>query len=135
MRCPWIVIALVTWLLVPAESLAQPVVQPMNGKLVVKSIVSPAPAAVPSLKYLLLPELRDQQPGNQVQAFYKCFMEQHAFYRDKGEIEKRERWSTAPLADLASEQTLIGYGGTGLRHHSVAWRQRRRATHPDRSAA
>jgi hypothetical protein len=108
--------------------LAQPVVQPKDGKLVVKSTVSPAAAAVPSLKYLLLPELRDQQPGNQVQAFYKCFMEQHNFYHDKGEIEKRERWSTAPLPDLAREKDLVGYGGSGLRQadyaarlESVAW--------------
>jgi hypothetical protein len=80
------------------------------------------PAAVPSLKYLLLPELRDQQPGNQVQAFSKCFMEQHTFYHDKGEIEKRERWSTAPLADLAGEKALIGYGGSGLRQADFAAR-------------
>lgn len=122
MRCQWIVIALMTWLFVPAEAVAQPVVQPTDGKLVVKSTVSPAAAAVPSLKYLLLPELRDQQTGNQVQAFYKCFMEQHNFYRDKGEIEKREKWSTAPLADLAGEQALIGYGGSGLRQADFAAR-------------
>jgi hypothetical protein len=122
MRCPWIVVSLVTWLLAPAGVLAQPVVQPKDGKLVVKSTVSPAPAAVPALKHLLLPELRDQQPGNQVQAFYKCFMEQHAFYRDKGEIEKREGWSTAPLADLAGEKALIGYGGAGLRQADYAAR-------------
>jgi hypothetical protein len=128
MRCPWIVIAFVTGLLAPAGGLAQPVVPPKDGKLVVESAVSPAPAAVPALKYLLLPELRDQQPGNQVQAFYKCFMEQHNFYHDKGEIEKRERWSTAPLADLAREKDLVGYGGSGLRQadyaarlESVAW--------------
>ena len=122
MRCQWIVIAFVAGLLLPARGLAQPVVQPTDGKLIVKSKVSPAPAAVPSLKYLLLPELRDQQPGNQVQAFYKCFMEQHAFYHDKGEMEKRERWSTAPLADLAGEKGLIGYGGSGLRQADYAAR-------------
>jgi len=104
------------------------VVRPAAGKLIVESAVSPAPAAVPALRYLLLPELRDQQPGNQVQAFYKCFMEQHNFYHDKGEVEKRERWSTAPLADLAGERDLVGYGGPGLRQadyaarlESVAW--------------
>jgi hypothetical protein len=122
MRCQWVVVSLATWFVVPAGGAAQPVVQPKDGKLVVKSTVSPAPAAVPALKYLLLPELRDQQPGNQVQAFYKCFMEQHAFYRDKGEIEKRERWSTAPLADLAGEKALIGYGGSGLRQADYAAR-------------
>jgi hypothetical protein len=122
MRCPWNVIALATGLVAPTGGLAQPVVQPKDGKIVVKATVSPAPAASPALKYLLLPELRDQQPGNQVQAFYKCFMEQHAFYRDKGQIDKRERWSTAPLADLAAEKDLVGYGGSGLRQADYAAR-------------
>jgi len=122
MRCRWTVLALGTGLLVPAGGSAQPVVRPTDGKLVVRAAVSPAPAAVPALKYLLLPDLRDQQPGNRVQAFYKCFMEQHAFYHDKGEVEKRERWSTAPLADLAGEKELVGYGGAGLRQADYAAR-------------
>jgi hypothetical protein len=112
----------VTGLSVPAGGWAQPVVQPTAGKLVVKSAVSPVPAAVPALKYLLLPELRDRQPGNQVQAFYKCFMEQQAFYHDRGEVEKRDRWSAAPLADLAGEKDLVGYGGSGLRQADYAAR-------------
>ena len=61
-------------------------------------------AAVPALKYMLLPELRDRQPGNQVQAFYKCFMEQNHFYHDKATVEQREKWGNAPLADLAGER-------------------------------
>jgi hypothetical protein len=122
MRCQWIVVALAFCFGGSSAAWAQPVVQPTDGKLIVRSTVSPAPAAVPALKYLLLPELRDQQPGNQIQAFYKCFMEQHAFYRDKGEIEKREKWSTAPLAELASEKALIGYGGSGLRQADFAAR-------------
>jgi hypothetical protein len=122
MRAQWIVVSLVIWLSVPAEGLAQPVIQPTDGKLVVKSTVDPAPAAVPALKYLLLPELRDQQPGNQVQAFCKCFAEQHNFYHDPSEIAKREKWSAAPLADLAGEKGLGGYGGSGLRQADFAAR-------------
>src|SRR5689334_25049572 len=40
----------------------------------------------------------------------------------KGEIEKRDRWSTAPLADLAGEKALVGYGGSGLRQADFAAR-------------
>jgi hypothetical protein len=122
MRAHWIIVSLVTALSVPAGSMAQPVVQPSDGKLVVKSTVDSAPAAVPALKYLLLPDLRDQQPGNRVQAFGKCFAEQHPFYHDPGELAKREKWSTAPLADLAGEKGLVGYGGSGLRQADFAAR-------------
>jgi hypothetical protein len=122
MRAQWILVSLAPALAVPAGGLAQPLVRPTDGKLVVKATVDPAPAAVPSLKYLLLPELRDQQPGNQVQAFCKCFMEQHAFYYDKDEVGKREKWSAAPLAELAGEKGLVGYGGSGLRQADFAAR-------------
>ena len=122
MRCQWIVIAYVAGLLLPARGFAQPVVQPTDGKLIVKSKVSPPRPRCPRSSTCCFRNCGDQQPGNQVQAFYKCFMEQHAFYHDKGEMEKRERWSTAPLADLAGEKGLIGYGGSGLRQADYAAR-------------
>ena len=121
MRYLWIFVAFAAMTVLP-ESSAQPIPQPKDGKLVIAALVSPTATPVPSLKYQLLPELRDQQPGNQVQAFYKCFMEQHAFYREKTEIEKREKWSIAPLAELANEKGLIGYGGSGLRQADYAAR-------------
>ena len=96
---------------------AQPVPQPKDGKLVITAAVSPASVPVPALKYLLLPELRDQQPGNQVQAFYKCSMEQHNFYHDKGEIEKREKWSTAPLLELAGDKAWLTKATNALYQH------------------
>ena len=121
MRYLWIFVAFAAMTVLP-ESSAQPIPQPKDGKLVIAALVSPTATPVPSLKYQLLPELRDQQPGNQVQAFYKCFMEQHAFYREKTEIEKREKWSIAPLAELVNEKDLIGYGGSGLRQADYAAR-------------
>ena len=122
MRCLWFSVALVAALVVVPTSPAQPAPQPKDGKFVIVASVSPAAIPIRALKYQLLPELRDQQPGNQVQAFYKCFMEQHSFYHDKREIENREKWSTAPLAELANEKALIGYGGAGLRQADYAAR-------------
>ena len=122
MRCLWSSVALAAALAYLPTLSAQPVPQPKDGKLVIAAAVSPAAVPVPSLKYHLLPELRDQHPGNQIQAFYKCSMEQHNFYHDKGEIEKREKWSIAPLADLVGEKALIGYGGSGLRQADHAAR-------------
>ena len=79
MRCPWF--ALVPFAVAAAvlAASAQPSPQPKDGKLILPITVSPAAVPVPALKYHLLPELRDCQTGNQVQAFYKCFMEQHYF--------------------------------------------------------
>jgi hypothetical protein len=122
MRCLWFSVALAVVTAVLPKSSAQPAPQPKDGKLVITASVSPAAVPIRALKYQLLPELRDQQPGNQVQAFYKCFMEQHTFYHDKNEVEKREKWSTAPLAELANEKALIGYGGAGLRQADYAAR-------------
>jgi hypothetical protein len=122
MRCRWIPFAPLVGLVAAVVGSAQPTPQPKDGKLVLPLAVSPAAVPVPALKYTLLPELRDTQTGNQIPAFYKCFMEQRHFYGDKGEIEKREKWSTAPLADLAGEKDLVGYGGSGLRQADYAAR-------------
>jgi hypothetical protein len=122
MRCLWLCIVSTALMAVASPSSAQPVTQPRDGKLVIAISASPAAIPLRALKYQLLPELRDQQPGNQIQAFYKCFMEQHAFYHDKSEIAKRERWSVAPLVELADEKALIGYGGSGLRQADFAAR-------------
>lgn len=122
MRCRWFLFAPLGVLLVGVIGSSQPTPQPKGGKLIIPVTVSPAPLPEPALKYTLLPELRETETGNQIPAFYKCFMEQHAFYRDKGMIEQREKWSAAPLAELATEKNLIGYGGSGLRQADYAAR-------------
>jgi hypothetical protein len=122
MRCPWFLFAVVGVLSLLPRSAAQPPRAPKDGKLVVPLALSPAPVPVPALKYQLLPELRDLEPGNQIPAFYKCFMEQHAFYRSKDALAQREKWLAAPLADLAGEKELIGYGGSSTRQADYAAR-------------
>jgi hypothetical protein len=89
---------------------------------VVPLSVSPMAAPKPVLKYLLLPEARDLNPGNQIPAFYKCFMEQHNFYRNKEAIDQREKWAKAPLQELAQVKELIDYGGTSTRQADYAAR-------------
>ena len=53
--------------------------------------VSPAPAPKPALRYLLLPEIREMNPGNPIQNYLKCFMEQHKFFFDKDGISNAAR--------------------------------------------
>src|SRR5579872_755462 len=89
---------------------------------VVPLAITPMKEPKPSLKYLLLPDARDLNPGNQVAAFYKCFMEQHNLYRNKESIDQREKWVSAPLEELAREKALIGYGGASTRQADYAAR-------------
>ncbi len=71
---------------------------------VIRLTVRPAPAPKLALKYQLLPELREMNPGNPIQAYSKCFAEQYNFWRNKEVVEKREKWQSMPLRDLPLEE-------------------------------
>jgi hypothetical protein len=75
---------------------------------VVRMKVSPARAPKPALRYHLLPELREMNPGNPILGYHKCFSEQHFFF-SKEEEEKREKWLEMPLKDLPVDE-LRTYG-------------------------
>src|SRR5437588_5248445 len=62
--------------------------------------VHPMPAPKPALKYQLLPELKETNPGNPIQGYFKSFMEQHHFFFDKISVENRDKWATMPLKEL-----------------------------------
>ncbi len=88
---------------------------------IIRLKVSPQAAPTPALRYQLLPELREMNPGNPIQGYLLCFMEQTNFYHDKTEVENREKWRTMPLKDLPLKE-LRGYGGAGLRQADYAAR-------------
>ena len=46
---------------------------------VIRLHVQPMAAPTPSLRYQLLPEMRETNPGNPVQGYLICFMEQNHF--------------------------------------------------------
>jgi len=75
--------------------------------------VRPAPAARPALRYLLLPDLRETNPGNPVQNYFKCFMEQQKFFFDKEAVDRREKLLVMPLEELKT-QDLKEYSGFAL---------------------
>ena len=62
------------------------------------------PAPKPALKYQLLPELRELNPGNAAQNYLKCFMEQRNFFFSKEAVAERARYQTMPLAELPARQ-------------------------------
>ncbi len=65
--------------------------------------VSPALAPRPALKIRLLPELREMSPGNPIQGYLKCSLEQYRFFFDKDAIERREKLLAVPLSELAGQ--------------------------------
>ncbi len=93
---------------------------PPPTETVVRLTVRPMAAPKPALKYQLLPELGEMNPGNPIQGYLKCFMEQHFFF-NKNAVEEREKWQTAPLAELAGKG-LRDYGRVPLRQADYAAR-------------
>jgi hypothetical protein len=83
--------------------------------------VSPMPAPKPALRYQLLPELREMNPGNPILGYLKCFMEQQHFFFGKEAAEQREKWDEMPLKDLPAKG-LRDYGGIALLHADYAAR-------------
>jgi hypothetical protein len=80
------------------------------------------PAAAPKLamRYQLLPELREMNPGNPILGYLRCFAEQNRFFFSKEEEDKREKWMEMPLKDLPVEARF--YGGSALRQADYAAR-------------
>ena len=75
----------------------------------------------PALRYTLLPELKDMNPGNPIQGYLKSFMEQNHFFYNKTADENREKWMVMPLKDLPLKE-LRGYGNPALRQADYAAR-------------
>jgi hypothetical protein len=83
--------------------------------------VRPMPAPKPALKYQLLPEVRELNPGNPAQNYLKCFMEQQNFFYGKGAVAERASYLSMPLAELPADK-LRDYGGNALKQADWAAR-------------
>ena len=75
--------------------------------------VRPMAAPKPAMRYQLLPEVRELNPGNSVQWYLRCFAEQRNFFFSKQGVEERARYRAMTLAELA-KQELKTYGGSAL---------------------
>jgi len=107
-RTIWLV-ALVALFILVDQSAAQTDPEPKDGKVVYPIALTPKPYLKPISRVYLLPELREAIPGNRVQMFLRCFMEQDNFF-GRAESEKREKWNQMPLKDLPVVE-LKNYGG------------------------
>src|SRR5439155_18376713 len=92
----------------PAETLIRLAVPPM---------ASPKPA----LRYLLLPELKELNPGNPVHGYLLCFAEQQNFFFNKEICERRDKLQSLPLKELPAQE-LQDYGKFALRQADWAAR-------------
>jgi hypothetical protein len=71
----------------------------IRPELLIQLSVAPAKAPEPALKYQLLPELREMKPGNPVQAYLKCYLEQYRFVFDSEEFDRRKTLLAMPLEE------------------------------------
>jgi hypothetical protein len=94
---------------------------PGPTETVIRMKVQPMAAPKPALKYQLLPELGEMNPGNPVLGYVRCFMEQSSFFFNKEAEALRERLLEMPLKDVPVQQ-LQGYGGIALRQADHAAR-------------
>jgi hypothetical protein len=85
------------------------------GETIIRLNMQPMPAPTPALKYLLLPEVGELNPGNPAHGYVRCFAEQQNFFFNKQSVSDRIRYQTMPLKDLPKEM-LRNYGGSALRH-------------------
>jgi hypothetical protein len=87
----------------------------------IRLTVRPMAAPKPALRYLLLPELKEMNPGNPIQNYLKCYTEQQQFFFDKETFRRREEYQSMPLKELPAKD-LLDYGRSALRQADWAAR-------------
>jgi hypothetical protein len=97
-----------------------------NSETLIRLRVWPAPAPKPALRYVLLPELREMNPGNPCHGYLKCFMQGQKFFYDKEAFQRRMNLLAMPLKQLPAKE-LLDYGQYHLRQADWA----ARLDHPD----
>jgi hypothetical protein len=70
---------------------------------------------------MLLPELKEMNPGNPIHGYYRCCMEQQAFIFDKDAFQRREELLAMPLSELPARD-LQHYGQSALGQADAAAR-------------
>jgi hypothetical protein len=84
-----------------------------NSETLIRLTVHPAAAPKPVLRYQLLPELKEMNPGNPIQNYLKCFMDEQKLFFDKEALQRREELLAMPLKELPARE-LQEYGGFAL---------------------
>jgi hypothetical protein len=75
-----------------------------TSETLIRLNVRPAPAPKPALRYRLLPELKEMNPGNPIQSYINCMMAQKKFFLDDGNYQNRQKLLTMPLNELPAQK-------------------------------
>jgi hypothetical protein len=86
---------------------------PSNPETLIRLSVTAAPAPRPALRYRLLPDLQEMNPGNPILNYMKCMLEQERFFFDREACAHREKLLAMPLEELPAHD-LEGYGRFAL---------------------
>jgi hypothetical protein len=95
--------------------------KPKATETLIRLTVQPMGEPKPALRYMLLPELREMNPGNPIQNYLKCFSEQQNFFFNKESCDRRDKLLVMPLKELPARD-LQDYGGFALRQADWAAR-------------
>jgi hypothetical protein len=79
----------------------------------IRLTVEPMPAPKPALRYQLLPEFKELNPGNPIHGYLRCFGEQQNFFFNKETCDRRDKLLTMPLKELPARE-LEDYGRNAL---------------------
>ena len=88
--------------LTASTAVAQPYPEAKDGKQVFAVTLSPMASPKPLSNYYLTPQYKEQQPGDQLSGFMKCFMEQRNFYSIEPE-KLREKLNGMTLDELPKD--------------------------------
>jgi hypothetical protein len=88
---------------------AQPNPEVKNNRITISVFLKPNDYLKPVSRAYLLPQYSESIPGNRVQMFLRCFMEQDNFF-GRAESDKRETWNETPLNKLPLNE-VANYGG------------------------
>ncbi len=99
----------------------------VKPELLITLSVAPAAAPQPALKYLLLPELREMNPGNPIQGYLKCYLEQYRFVFDQEEFDRSKTLLAMPLEESPPAPDPSEMGQFALKQVDAA----ARLDHPD----
>lgn len=88
---------------------------------VIRLAVQPMAAPKPALRYLLMPDMQELNPGNPIQSYLRCFAEQQNFFFNKEACERREKLQSMALKELPAQE-LQDYGRFALREADWAAR-------------
>ena len=87
---------------------------------VIRLTVQPMAGPKPAMRYQLLPELNELNPGNPVEGYLRCFPEQGSFFSYKEACESREKLQSIPLARTPERE--LQFGPSALREADRAAR-------------